>query len=74
MRWERVNKPSDIVKIGDIVKVKVTEIDEKGRVNASIKELLEKPENYEEPIKDYNRKMLFGKSSTGKPAGAKKKQ
>ena len=40
---ERVNQPSDVLKIGDIVKVKVTEIDEKGRVNVSAKALLPKP-------------------------------
>lgn len=40
---ERVEKPEDVLKIGDIVKVKVMEIDEKGRVNVSRKALLEKP-------------------------------
>ena len=41
---DRVNNPRDVLKIGDVVKVVVTEIDEKGRVNASIKDLLAKPE------------------------------
>ena len=41
---ERVNKPEDVLKIGDIVRVKVMEIDEKGKVNVSAKELLPKPE------------------------------
>jgi polyribonucleotide nucleotidyltransferase len=41
----RVNAVSDIVKIGDVVKVKVIKIDEKGRVNLSIKALLPKSEN-----------------------------
>ena len=45
--YDRVNKPSDVFKIGDKVKVLVTEIDEKGRVNVSRKALLEKPENLE---------------------------
>lgn len=40
---ERVEKPEDVLKIGDIVKVKVMEIDDKGRVNVSRKALLEKP-------------------------------
>ncbi len=50
---ERVNKPSDVLKIGDKIKVKVTEIDEKGRVNVSAKELLPKPEkeNKKEEVK-----------------------
>lgn len=40
---ERVEKVEDVLKIGDIVKVKVIEIDDKGRVNVSRKALLEKP-------------------------------
>ncbi len=70
--WERVGKPADKLKMGDTVKVIVTEIDEKGRVNASIKQLLEKPEGYQEPVKDYNRKNLFG-SSNNKRNSSKKK-
>ena len=41
---ERVGHPKDVLKIGEVVKVVVTEIDEKGRVNASIKDLLKKEE------------------------------
>ena len=44
--WERVNKPSDVLKFGDIVKVKVKEIDSLGRVNLSMKALKPKPEGY----------------------------
>ncbi len=40
---ERVEKVEDVLKLGDIVKVKVIEIDEKGRVNVSRKACLEKP-------------------------------
>ncbi len=40
---ERIANPADVLKIGDIVKVKVTEVDEKGRVNISRKALLPKP-------------------------------
>ena len=40
---ERVEKPEDVLKLGEIVKVKVMEVDEKGRVNVSRKELLERP-------------------------------
>lgn len=46
--YTRVEKPSDVFKLGDKVKVIVTEIDEKGRVNVSRKELLPKPEGYVE--------------------------
>lgn len=41
---ERLNKVEDAVKMGDQFEVKVTEIDRQGRVNASRKVLLEKPE------------------------------
>ncbi|WP_373600583.1 polyribonucleotide nucleotidyltransferase [Paraclostridium bifermentans] len=44
---ERVNKVEDVLNIGDEVTVKVTEIDEKGRVNLSRKVLLPKPEKKE---------------------------
>ncbi|MBN8046515.1 polyribonucleotide nucleotidyltransferase [Paraclostridium bifermentans] len=44
---ERVNKVEDVLNIGDEVTVKVTEIDEKGRVNLSRKSLLPKPEKKE---------------------------
>lgn len=42
--WERTNKPSDVLKLGDIVKVKVNEIDNLGRVNLSMKALIPRPE------------------------------
>lgn len=51
MDHNRVEKPEDIVKLGDIVKVKVMEIDEKGRVNVSRKALLPKPEVKKEDVK-----------------------
>lgn len=38
---ERINKPSDVLKVGDVVKVKITEIDfDKKRISLSIKALL----------------------------------
>ena len=40
----RVEKVEDVLNLGDIVKVKVMEIDDRGRVNASRKALLPKPE------------------------------
>lgn len=45
---DRVEKVEDVLKIGDIIKVKVVEIDDKGRVNVSAKALIEKPK-VEEP-------------------------
>lgn len=46
---ERVENPATVLKVGDVVKIKVTEIDEKGRVNVSRKALLPKPVKKEEP-------------------------
>jgi len=39
---ERINKVEDVLKVGDTFKIKVTEIDKQGRVNASHKALLSK--------------------------------
>lgn len=47
--YSYVNKPSDVLKLGDKVKVVVKEIDNLGRINLSIKALLDKPEGYVEP-------------------------
>ena len=73
MAWERVAKPANVVKMGQTVRVQVTEIDEKGRVNASMKVLMPKPENYEEPIRDYSNNRLFtgGKSNNNRRKNTK---
>ena len=44
----RVDKVEDVLKLGDIIDVKVTEIDNKGRINVSAKALLPKPKIEEE--------------------------
>lgn len=44
----RVDKVEDVLKLGDIIDVKVTEIDNKGRINVSAKALLPKPKAEEE--------------------------
>lgn len=41
--YERTKKMGDVIKVGDIVKVKVTKVDDKGKVNVSRKALLPKP-------------------------------
>lgn len=46
--WTRTNSPSDVLHIGDVVKVVVKEIDSMGRINLSIKQLSPKPEGYVE--------------------------
>ena len=44
----RVDKVEDVLKLGDVIDVKVTEIDNKGRINVSAKALLPKPKAEEE--------------------------
>ncbi|PIT90508.1 MAG: polyribonucleotide nucleotidyltransferase [Candidatus Komeilibacteria bacterium CG10_big_fil_rev_8_21_14_0_10_41_13] len=47
--WKRIDKVTDVLNIGDTVKVKVMEVDkDRGRIGLSRKELLPKPEGYEE--------------------------
>jgi polyribonucleotide nucleotidyltransferase len=41
---ERINKVTDVLQEGQIVRVKVMELDEKGRVKLSMRALLERPE------------------------------
>jgi len=75
--WRRVNRPSDVLNLGDKVKVVVREIDNLGRVNLSIKQLLPKPEGYVEssPYNDRADRGGFGggqgggRPSGGRPAG-----
>ena len=45
---QRVEKVTDFLKEGQVVKVKVLETDEKGRIKLSMKALLERPEGMEE--------------------------
>ena len=39
MRKERVNKVEDVVNIGDVVKVKVIEVDKMGRINLTMRDV-----------------------------------
>ena len=57
----RVETVEEVVKVGDKLKVKITEVDEKGRINASHRALLEgdsprsrndRPRNYDRPRDD----------------------
>ena len=48
----RVDKVEDVLKLGDIIDVKVTEIDNKGRINVSAKALLPKPKTEEEKTEE----------------------
>ena len=47
--WDRIKTPQDVLKVGDVVKAKIIEIDfDKKRVSLSMKELLDKPETVED--------------------------
>ncbi|WP_462361070.1 polyribonucleotide nucleotidyltransferase [Parvimonas micra] len=48
MTHERLNKVEDLFKVGDVVEVKVIEIDNQGKIKLSRKALLEKPKKEKE--------------------------
>jgi len=62
--WERTNKPSDVMKLGDKVKVQIKEIDNLGRINLSMKSMLPKPEGYVEQPR-------FERSNDRRPSGGR---
>ena len=41
--WGYINSANDVCKVGDLLKVRVIEIDDKGKVKVSHKEFVEKP-------------------------------
>ncbi|PSR27676.1 polyribonucleotide nucleotidyltransferase [Sulfobacillus thermosulfidooxidans DSM 9293] len=49
LSYNRVNKVEDVVSVGDMLTVKVIEIDSAGRINLSHKDTLPVPEGYEPP-------------------------
>lgn len=57
INYDRVEKVEDVLKIGDVIKVKVMEIDDRGRVNVSAKALLPKPKpaKVEEAVQEINK-------------------
>ena len=56
MSWSRVNKPSELVSVGQTIKVKITKI-ENGKVSVSVKALT--PDPYVEAIKKYKVKEVY---------------
>ena len=48
MAWHRVGSVEDVVQVGDVVKVYVTEIDDLGRLNLSMRNPADKPEGFVE--------------------------
>lgn len=55
MAWSRVNRVEDLVEIGDVVTVKVIKVDDKGRVDASMKALLPRPPKVEKKEESHDK-------------------
>ena len=63
--WNRVEKVEDVLKIGDKIDVKVTEIED-GKVKVSAKALLPKPAGWKEPERRPRNDRRDGKKPGGK--------
>ncbi len=63
----RVERTEDVLNLGDQVEVKVTDIDEKGRINLSRKELLPKPPGMPPPDRERGRRPRPPQRSKPKP-------
>ena len=61
--YERTSKMQDVCKVGDVIKVKVTKVDDKGKVNVSRKALLPKPVKKKEKMKKMKNKIILASSS-----------
>ena len=57
--WGFIEKASDVVHVGDKLKVVVTEIDEKGKVKVSHREFVEKPAGYVEKPREERKERKF---------------
>lgn len=58
--WSRVNHPSDVFQVGEVVKVKVIKINENNRISLGVKQLLD------DPWKEIENKYLAGMEVEGK--------
>lgn len=61
--YERTSKMQDVCKVGDVIKVKVTKVDDKGKVNVSRKALLPKPVKKKKKMKKMKNKIILASSS-----------
>ena len=78
LAWKRVEHVEDVVKEGDIVQVKVVEIDSQGRINLSIRDTQEKPADYQafEPSSQdrpprVDRRRGGGRDGRDRPSGGR---
>ncbi len=61
--YTRVNDVSDFLKEGDIVRAKIIEIDDSGKIRLSRKALLDKPEGYSSRHRSTNRNTNYNKNN-----------
>jgi polyribonucleotide nucleotidyltransferase len=54
LNWDRVEKVTDVVKEGEMVKVKLLEIDDRGRLKLSMKALMERPPRDSKPERSHS--------------------
>lgn len=71
MAWDRVDRVEDVVQVGDEVTVIVSEIDDQGRLNLSMRDLTEKPEDYVDEQNDRSGGRGGRRSSGGGSRGGR---
>ncbi|MFH1865652.1 MAG: polyribonucleotide nucleotidyltransferase [Candidatus Eisenbacteria bacterium] len=69
LEYHRVNSVEDVVKMGEMVKVKVIGIEDHGKVRLSRRALLEKPEGYVEPKRTERPRERSGSRPAGRSGG-----
>ncbi|MDW8363568.1 MAG: polyribonucleotide nucleotidyltransferase [Myxococcales bacterium] len=67
--WRRTERVEDVMNVGDEVEVVVSNIDRDGRIRLSRKELLPKPEGWDERAAANERRREERPGSGGKPGG-----
>jgi polyribonucleotide nucleotidyltransferase len=73
MSWQRIERVEDAVEPGQSVRVVVTEIDSQGRLNLSMRDLMEKPENTDSDNEEGGRRRDRRDSSRSNAGGGRTK-
>lgn len=68
MSWDHVGKVEDVVEPGQKVRVIVSDIDSQGRINLSMRDLMPRPDNFEEKQRNESRRdnRRENRSSSGR--------
>ena len=69
LEYHRVNSVEDVLKMGEMVKVKVIGVEDNGKVRLSRKALMPKPEGYVEPKRSDRPRERSGARSGGRSGG-----